>query len=198
MLINEEEMDALQEIVNIGVGRAAGSLSELIGSRINLRVPALSLVSPSDCDPNCGKGMSIVQGFDGSVSGNALLVFPIESGQTLARLLGGYDEDETIPEFEISGILSEIGNIVLNGVLGSLANAIETDLLYQVPDFFVNESFVSLVEKGTVAAEDSVTPVLLADTQFSVEDSDIEGSIMIAFRLGSLEKLIEELQQLFV
>ena len=197
MLLNEDELDALQEIVNIGVGRAAGSLSELIGSRINLRVPALHLVAPTDCDPNCGEGMSIVQGFEGNISGNALLVFPIESGQTLAMLLGGYDENETIPEFEISGILSEIGNIVLNGVLGSLANAIETDLLYQVPDFFVNESFVNLVEKGAAAEEDSVSPVLLADTQFSVEDSDIEGSIMIAFRLGSLEKLLEELQQLF-
>lgn len=198
MRINEDEMDALQEIVNIGVGRAAGALSELIGSRINLRVPAISLVAPGECDSDCAKGMSIVQGFDGTISGNALLVFPIESGQTLAMLLGGYDESEVIPEFEISGILSEIGNIVLNGVLGSLANAISTDLLYQVPDFFVNESFGDLVERTPSICEDSTSPVLLADTQFSVESSDIKGSIIIAFRIGSLEKLLVELQQLLV
>ena len=196
MQLSENELDALQEIVNIGVGHAASSLSELIGSRINLRVPAVSLVAPDACDPNCTEGMSIVQPFDGSLSGSALLVFPTDSGQALARLLGGYDESEEIPEFETSGILSEIGNIVLNGVLGSLANAIETDLLYQVPEFFVNKTFASLVATDTAQCQDALSPVLMADTDFSVESSDIHGSIVIAFQIGSLETLLDELQLL--
>ena len=196
MQLSKDELDALQEIVNIGVGHAASSLSELIGSRINLRVPAVSLVAPDECDPNCTEGMSIAQPFEGSISGSALLVFPTDSGKALARLLGGYDESEGIPEFETSGILSEIGNIVLNGVLGSLANAIETDLLYQVPEFFVNKTFASLVATDTAQRQDALSPVLMADTDFSVESSDIHGSIVIAFQIGSLETLLDELQLL--
>ncbi|MEM9365270.1 MAG: chemotaxis protein CheC [Planctomycetota bacterium] len=196
MHLSEEEIDALNETVNIGVGRAASSLSELIGSRISLRIPQIRVESSMPENNPEQRGMSVVQSFRGDVSGNALLVFPVESGQKLAAVLGGYEEGEAIADFELAGILSEIGNIVLNGVLGSLANAIDADLEYRVPEFYFKDSLPDLVDSK---ADDSseVGSILIADTDFSVDDSDVHGSVVIAFRLGSLTSLLSRLLAIY-
>ncbi|MEM9585984.1 MAG: chemotaxis protein CheC [Planctomycetota bacterium] len=199
MRLDEDDIDALGEIVNIGVGRAAGSLSELIGSRIELRVPQVRVVDHSDVDQQYlnDNGIAVVQSFEGDVSGNAVLLFPSASGKKLAMLLGGY-ETEDLPEIELTGILSEVGNIVLNGVLGSLANAIETDLSYQVPNLFVDDSFSALMAKSGDQDPDRQGLVVLADAEFSVDTMDICGSVIIAFRLGALGNLLTQLKQLYV
>ena len=193
MRLTEYDSDALSEIINIGVGRAASSLSDLISTRIDLRVPVVQVVEPQEVDQRTDSSMSIMQSFEGEVSGNALLVFPADSGQKLAALLGGYEASDVIPELEISGILSEVGNIVLNGVLGSFANAIEADLTYTVPDFYVQETITSLVAERGKQTSDATNTILLADTQFSVESQDIRGSVVVAFHLGSFQSLLSHL-----
>lgn len=40
------QIDALTEIVNIGVGRAASSLSDIIGAHILLKVPDVNIFPP--------------------------------------------------------------------------------------------------------------------------------------------------------
>lgn len=39
MFISHEHLDALQELLNIGVGRAAGSLNQMLGKPIRLYIP---------------------------------------------------------------------------------------------------------------------------------------------------------------
>ena len=189
MELTTEQLDALGEVVNIGVGRAAASLSELLGTRIELRVPRIQ-VKPRLSSQQTG--LAILQTFEGNVSGTALLAFPTKSGEQLAKLLGGYDPDEELPTIELSGILSEVGNIVLNGVLGSMANMVDTNLKYRVPDFVVDRPLESLVQRiGTERrAPDSI---VVADTNFHVRSENISGSIVLAFDLGSLDSLLQSL-----
>ena len=188
--LSADETDALAEIVNIGAGRAAASLSELLGARIKLVVPRIHFV---DAPEKTNVGMAILQGFEGSVSGRALLAFPPESGQQLARLLGGFEADDELPALELTGILSEVGNIVLNGILGSLANIIEEDLKYTVPDFWVNQTLDAVMGEDKDSHPESseqMSSVLMADTHFTVDSENIEGSIILCFELGSLENII--------
>lgn len=189
MDLSEDQLDALGEIVNIGVGRAASSLSDLLGTRIELRVPKIQIKPRLESQQT---EMAILQTFEGSVSGTALLAFPQASGQQLAKLLGGYDPEDELPAIELSGILSEVGNIVLNGVLGSLANMIETDLKYCVPDFYVDRPIESLLQR-IGDNEEAPDSIVVADTKFSVRSEAICGSVMLAFDLGSLESLLQKL-----
>ena len=41
MYISPEHLDALQELLNIGVGRAAGSLNQMLGKPIRLYIPLI-------------------------------------------------------------------------------------------------------------------------------------------------------------
>ncbi len=197
MQLSEIDLDALGEIVNIGIGRAAGSLSKLVGTRIDLQVPVVQMLDPGVADLRSEPGMSIMQSFDGKISGNALLVFPKVSGRKLATVLSGTNDPSEIPELELSGILSEVGNIVLNGVLGSLANIIEENLAYTVPEFYVKETVSSLLTKRQDLSHDETSSVLYADAQFSVESQDIRGSVIVAFHLGSFDCLLDRLARLY-
>ncbi|MEM7315434.1 MAG: chemotaxis protein CheC, partial [Planctomycetota bacterium] len=167
------------EVVNIGVGRAAASLSELLGTRIELRVPQLRIM---DAESGKETGLAILQSFEGAVSGKAVLAFPPQSGEQLARLLAGYEDDQPLPPIELSGILTEVGNIVLNGVLGSMSNIIQTDLAYSVPDFIVDQPLDSIVLETDASSRDAA---LVADTHFFVKSHDIYGSVLLGFEPSS-------------
>ncbi len=43
MNITPEQIDTLKELVNIGVGRAANMLNQLVQSRIYLQVPSINV-----------------------------------------------------------------------------------------------------------------------------------------------------------
>ena len=97
MRLSDDQIDTLTEIVNIGVGRAAASLSRIIGERVELTVPCVHIGALSDLssflDGTKGKlDTAIVQDFEGHVSGRALLAFPSPSGITLAQIISGIDE----------------------------------------------------------------------------------------------------------
>ena len=44
MRMTDETLDALTEILNIGIGRAAASLSRMVETRVELRVPEIELI----------------------------------------------------------------------------------------------------------------------------------------------------------
>ena len=46
--INEDERDALQEIMNISMGQAADALARLIQTKVSLSIPAIQAMSPDD------------------------------------------------------------------------------------------------------------------------------------------------------
>ena len=51
--LDEEQFDVLQELINIGVGRAADSLSQLVDARIQLCVPTIQLLEAEEAQNIC-------------------------------------------------------------------------------------------------------------------------------------------------
>lgn len=201
MALSADEQDAIQELVNIGIGRAAATLSELIGTRIELSVPTVRLsclLSQSQVRERLRAvaslpALAIAQDFAGPCSGRAALVLPVQSAVRLARLLGG-DANATASEadeldLELSGILTEVGNIMLNGLLGALANMLGVWLTYDVPQ--CHSDPVLALAPG--AKFDTMTGLMVADAQFRVRQCQILGALMVVFEHGSLESVIEAL-----
>ena len=48
VVLDELELDALTELVNIGVSRAAASLRDMVGREILLSVPSVAIVTRSE------------------------------------------------------------------------------------------------------------------------------------------------------
>ena len=80
-LLNELEIDALTEMVNIGVGRAANSLRDMVNEQVLLSVPKVNLVSRDTAIRTLGENevshlVGIHQVFEGEITGRAFLIFP--------------------------------------------------------------------------------------------------------------------------
>ena len=79
--LNELELDALTELVNLGISRAATSLADMVREEVTLTVPRVALVSRDQAIQTLGERESanlvaVHQTFDGDISGRALLIFP--------------------------------------------------------------------------------------------------------------------------
>jgi chemotaxis protein CheC len=136
--MTELELDALTELVNLGVSRAAFSLRELAGEEVVLTVPAVSTVSSQQAaemigGARVGELVAVEQWFDGDVSGRALLIFPEASSLELVRAVV---PDATTPEQvgEVSPeALCETGNILLQACIGTIANSLHRTIGISVP-----------------------------------------------------------------
>lgn len=195
MNISEEEKDVLTEVVNIGVGRAAASLSELVGERIILTVPSAIVCTldelPRHIRPDDSTlDVAITQDFAGDITGRAMLAFPRSSGIKLGQILGGLDETHDRLDVDLTGILEEVGNIVLNGVLGSIANILETGLSYSVPQLTTDVCVEEIVAQHASEQASREQSILLADTRFDIASRQISGSLILAFSLQSVEMII--------
>ena len=89
--------------------------------------------------------------------------------------------------------LQEVGNIVLNGVMGSIGNILKENIVFSTPDY-VEERFERLVFFGESA--DSGAMVLMARTQFTIKDHLIEGEVLILFSLASFGTLLAAIDAL--
>ncbi len=192
MNLTADQIDAIQELVNIGVGRAAGVLNQMLDAPIRLQIPYIKIGSPLELQLELEASLgaervaAVRQDFSGSFSGIAELVFPTESASILAAMLTG--EEPGTPDLDAVriGTLSEIGNILINSVIGSIANVLEQRLDYALPTYMEDTVENLLTSKNSVGE----TTILLAQTQFSVEQLQIRGDIILIFELGSFDVLL--------
>lgn len=192
-LINEEQLDALQEFINIGVGRAAGMLNEMVESPILLTVPVLKVFNTEELKQEVtlrfnNHCLSVVRlDFSGGFSGSAELVFPTESASTLVSLLTGEERDSPdLDEVKI-GTLTEVGNIVINGVLGSISNLLKQQMNYMLPTYF-EDTINGLLSSNYSFDRNAI--FLLAQTKFEIEQLEIMGEIILIFEVSSFSELL--------
>ncbi|WP_406694670.1 chemotaxis protein CheC [Singulisphaera sp. Ch08] len=191
MRLDPYQEDALREVINIGIGRAAATLSELMGTRIELSIPGVAIYEFDDWIRRGGPGVAgvaVVQDFEGPCSGRAVLVLPRDSGLRMAQILGGVEDGLDELDLELSGILAEVGNIMINAVLGSLANATGARLSYGLPEFYSEPELAFL---STPGAEEGVRGLLVADAHFHVRQFAVRGSLLIAFARDGVEVLVQ-------
>lgn len=197
-LITDEQLDALQEFINIGVGRAAGMLNEMVESPILLNVPVLKVFETEALkrevmmrfSDHCLSGVRL--DFSGGFSGSAELVFPTESASALVSLLTGEGPDSPdLDEVKI-GTLTEVGNIVINGVLGSISNLLGQQMNYMLPIYFEDTI------EGLFSSNYSFnlnTVFLLAQTKFEIKQLEIMGEIILIFEMSSFGELLDRIDQ---
>lgn len=191
--VDTEQFDVLTELVNIGVGRSAAALSDLIDARIELQIPSVRHCTTEDYQSwrsavAHASSTLIIQQFRGVVHGRAGLLFDERSSLLLAQLLAGLDDPPDELDLEMSGLLLEVGNIVLNGVMGSLSNQMRAELSYSIPEIVAGRDAAADESVQTFGRE--TAELLLADVDFGVAEHEIRGSIIIAFAWGSVAELL--------
>ncbi|MDN3565581.1 chemotaxis protein CheX [Paeniroseomonas aquatica] len=190
-VLTELERDALTELVNIGVSRAAVGLRRMVGEQVLLSVPSIELISQRIAAALVGEreGQELIavrQGFAGVFSGQAMLIFPQAKSLQLVRAVVG----EEMPEDALGEIeqeaLAETGNVILNGCLATMANMLRQPLSMSLPEVLRGDG-ERLFRPAAVAGQDDL--VLFLYINFSLLDREIRGYIALIMDLPSLATL---------
>lgn len=136
--LDELERDALAELGNIGVGKASTALGRMLGGTVQVSVPSVEIVPGNQTVDRLeatlpGRLVAVTEALSGAISGSALLVFPERSSLPLASAALPPDvPKECAPELEGEALV-EVGNIVLNSCLASMANLLGTRIETTLP-----------------------------------------------------------------
>jgi len=195
--LGELERDALTEIVNIGVSRAASSLRKMIGDQVTLSVPAIDVVSQRRAarlisEREVAELVAVRQDFSGPFSGRALLIFPESNSLDLVRAVTG----DALSVQEVIDIedeaLTETGNVILNSCLATMANMLKRSLSMTIPEVLRGDG-ATLFEVDETSTEEGLVLFLYID--FAVRKRDIRGYIAMIMDIPSLEILKELLDE---
>jgi len=194
--LSELQHDALVEIFNIGVGHAARAMSEIVNEEVTMSVPSISFVNRSEAAHMLGNKDServcgVSQHYQGAFSTEAILMFPEDKSLDIVRLMVG----ESVPLKELTEMeqeaMSEIGNIILNSCVGTLANIFSQELSGSLPAYHVGTSEQILSASGSPAD----TVVLMLHIDFILETHQIHGYVAFILDLSALHDLREQVDR---
>lgn len=196
-MITPLQLDAFKEIVNIGVGRAAASLNDMLDSPIVLEVPEVTMIAYEDLASAAGaasQSFSCVQlGFKGPFSGVAALVFPPSSAAKLVAAMTAEEPDDPGLDGVMAGTLNEIGNIVINCVIGTIGNILDKTFDFSLPNYVHG----ALREILHISSDSWIHSILLVKTHFIVHEKQIDGNIFIIFEASSFDALLAAIDRLY-
>jgi chemotaxis protein CheC len=196
MSVTVDQLDALQELINIGVGRAANLLNEMVDSHIHLEIPFVKILTANQAYQELASRFqnnnlsSVKLGFTGSFCGTAGLIFPTESASKLVSVLTGEEAGSADLDAVKIGTLSEIGNIVINGVMGSISNVLQEHINYTLP-VYLEDTIGNLLLTSHV--KDS--KILVAQAHFTIEQLKIIGDIILIFEVSTFDALIASINK---
>ncbi len=182
MILSDIERDAICELVNIGMGKAAKSLGKMVDDRVLLTIPALELVEHANVesllDGRMGSAVTAIkERFSGAFQGDAILVFPETHSLELVRSL--LDEDmpvESLTDLEQESLL-EVGNIVLNSCLGTFTNILNCRLDIDLP--VLCRGSIERIFGQRVTYENTIYMVMRID--FTTQKKMIKGYLVFLF-----------------
>jgi len=197
MQLTELQMDFFKETFNIGVGKGARVLNTMLSTHITLSIPEIQIVDShyQNTTPHDDASVATVAlDFDGQLKGSCQLLFPTESAMNLVNCVTGDMGDEVESDFDAmsEGVLKEIGNIVLNSVMGVLGNTLAIELIYTVPTF--RDCEIQDLIKSNFDGGQSVG--LIARINFHIESIDVRGEVLTIFNLGSFNHLMDQVDKI--
>ncbi len=196
--LDELQTDLLAELFNIGVGKAADSLSKMVDQEVRLSVPSVEFRSPAAMADFLGGDnviCSISQEMRGPFDARSMLMFHEDSGMEVVRqLMGNNLSDELLADMQEEA-LNEIGNIVLNACIGAIASTLGSKFEVDLP-VFQQDKPLNLLSCGMIPNDGSV---MLIRIHMELIDCEVKG--YLAFLLGpasqeslrhSLELMLEK------
>ena len=181
MIISDKNMDAVKEIVHIGMQKANDVLSQMLDTEIELSVTCINVDKGHRVNPIKKGDKAIVEmNFDGSFSGKAAIAFTKKNADSAIGIICGQDPSEITDEV-YSDYFREFGNVVLSNLVGSIGNVFKRKLNCDVPTI-----------ASTLPETESANKTLLsAETIFSLDLHDIEGHFYLIFEVQTMNSFLD-------
>ncbi len=194
------QLDALRETANIGAAHAATALSQMTGSTIMIKVPAINVVQLESIPAQFGDEeepvAAVMMHMLGDLSGRTLLVFPKPTVMRLAELMlrRPVGSSTALGELETSAI-KEAGNILSGAYMNALSDFLGMLLLPSPPSLVVDMSTAVLTSAYAQFASDPDC-VLCVESEFMLTDlgQSLRGFFLLLPEPASLQVMLRALR----
>ncbi len=194
------QLDALRETASIGAGHAATALSQMTGTPIMIKVPAISVASldalPSQFSVEEEPVAAVMMHMLGDLSGRTLLVFPKPTVMRLAELMLRRPVGSSVAfsELETSAI-KEAGNILSGAYMNALSDFLGMLLLPSPPSLVIDMSNAVLTSAIGEFAPDPDS-ILCVESEFQLTEMNqtLRGFFLLLPDPASLQVMLRALR----
>ena len=200
MNLNEQQLDALRELGNIGASHAATSLSQMLMSEVHMTVPEVNIIDISDIseyfgDEVCTLIMFEIQG-ELLPGGYILLHIPQKSAIHLTNtMLGMTDTDREFNEMDESAML-EVGNIMISQFLDATATLLGIIMIPSPPAIAIDMAHAAFETVVSQVVAPDINDVILFKTELSSAEHEIDSTIIMLPDSKTLDEILRLLQNL--
>ncbi|MDP3847523.1 MAG: response regulator [Pseudomonas sp.] len=188
--------DALREISNVAMGRAAALLAKVLGVFVELPVPAVNIFEVSElhmtlADAQRGERCSaLCQGFIGDgIAGEALLLFHDSEISDIGRLFNWQPRNDV----ETSEMLLDLASILIGACLSGISEQIDVRFSQGHPQLLgLHSSIDSLIHVN----QRRWRKTLAVEISYSLEGHNVHFDLLLLFTEDSIQRLSHKINYL--
>lgn len=197
MALTPDQRDALQEITNIGMGRAGASLAGVLDTFVQLSIPRVNIVEVLEISDAIA-GMvgktaiitAIRQSFRGTLQGEGIVIYGQRGCNDLADLMGyGEVMDRTAEQ----GLLLDVSNMIVGACLSGVADQIDAELSFSAPSIMAEQIPVEILLRP---ADLAWSHALLLEVSFRIQNREFMCHLIVLMLETSTDKLRGNLDKL--
>ncbi|MFA4876937.1 MAG: chemotaxis protein CheC [Methanoregula sp.] len=199
MKLSTIQSDAIQELGNIGAAHAATTLSQMLGSPVEMSVPAIKAIDISELGNYMGEESAAMVAFElqGEIPHGGFIIFYIsrESAIRLTNtMLGLTDMNRPMNEMDESALL-EVGNIMVSAFLDATAELLGFIMLPSPPALSIDMAHAAM---STLIAQmgEEIDDVLLFSTELVCEEHKIDSDIIMMPENSTLARIVELMENM--
>jgi chemotaxis protein CheC len=199
MEFTDIQMDAMQELANIGAAHSATTLSQMLNTQIGMSAPEINVVDIANIGDFLSDEIATMVVFElqGDIphGGYLILHLPRDSAILTANIIQGSARiDQPFGEMDQSAIL-EVGNIMISSFLSATSDLLGFIMLPSPPMLAVDMAHAAITSLIAQMAID-VNDVILFRVKLTSNKYHIAGNILIFLEIATLRKVTTRLEEL--
>jgi chemotaxis protein CheC len=199
MKLSAVQADAIQELGNIGAAHAATTLSQMLGSSIEMSVPAVNVVDLAQLGQYMGEESAAMVAFElqGDIPHGGYILFYITRDSAVRMtntILGLTEINRPLSEMDKSALL-EVGNIMVSAFLDATAELLGFVMLPSPPSLTIDMAHAAM-QSLIAQMQEETDEVILFSTELVCEEYMVDSDIIMMPERSTLIRIIELLENM--
>ena len=199
MKLSSVQIDAMQELGNIGAAHAATTLSQMLSSTVEMSVPKIKVVDVAQLADHIGEEPAALVVFElqGEIPHGGYIIFYISRASAVRltnTMLGLTDPDRALNEMDESALL-EVGNIMASAFLDATAELLGLVMLPSPPSLTIDMAHAAM-ETLIAQMQEEIDEVMLFSTELMCEEHKIDSDIIMMPESSTLQTFVDRLESL--
>jgi len=191
--ISDQQRSLLQDIFVHGVKQAESVLEVMVAQPLQIKLDAVQVLDATSLKQQVAENDNVnlswvCMRFSGLMSGSVAILFPQDSTAVLINILA----QSTMRNYEMDifrmGTMTEVANILINGVVGKLCTTRQGEVFFDLPDY-VELSAIDF----PVVGQNSM--IMTSNVHFCVSGLNLSSLFMLQIEQEGLASFLQALEE---